>query len=120
MFRLYSSPLEILSGFDVDSCAVGYDGSKVWISQRCHLALINQSNPVNLTRRSLTYEMRLAKYAQRGFEVPVPELVRARLDPTLFERQWHKVRIINTSIYSCPSRTFTLQLQTSGNFRLKV
>lgn len=93
MCRLYSSPLEILSGFDVDSCAVGYDGSKVWISQRTHLALVSQSNPVNLTRRSLTYEMRLAKYAQRGFEVPVPGLDRGRVDPTLFERQWNKVRM---------------------------
>lgn len=91
--RLYSSPLEVLTGFDVDSCAVGFDGNQVWMAQRCHSALVNQRNPVNLTRRSPTYEMRLAKYAQRGFEVPVPELQKDRIDPALFERPWQKVRI---------------------------
>ena len=30
MLRLYSSPSEILSGFDVDACAVGYDGTQVY------------------------------------------------------------------------------------------
>lgn len=90
-YRLYSSPLEVLTGFDVDSCAIGFDGSKVWVAQRCHLALVNQRNPINLTRRSPTYEMRLAKYAQRGFEVPVPELQKDRVNPTIFERPWNKV-----------------------------
>ncbi|GMH44409.1 hypothetical protein BSKO_12361 [Bryopsis sp. KO-2023] len=91
VLRLYSSPFEVIAGFDVDSCAVGYDGKKVWTTPRCHMALVAQSNPINLTRRSPTYEMRLAKYAKRGFEVPVPGLQKARIDPTLFERSWNKV-----------------------------
>lgn len=99
IYRLYSSPLEVLTGFDVDSCAVGFDGSKVWMAQRCHSALVNQRNPINLTRRSPTYEMRLAKYAQRGFEVPVTELQRDRIDPTLFERSWNKVSLLSMATY---------------------
>ncbi|GMH44672.1 hypothetical protein BSKO_12624 [Bryopsis sp. KO-2023] len=91
ILRLYSSPFEVIAGFDVDSCAVGYDGDQVWVTPRCHLALVNQINPLNLTRRSPTYEVRLAKYARRGFEVPIPDLQRDRIDPTLFERPLHKV-----------------------------
>jgi len=91
ILRLYSSPFEVLAGFDVDSCAAGYDGKEAWVTPRCHLALVTQSNPINLSRRSPTYEMRLAKYAARGFEVPVPGLQKERIDPTLFEKPWHKV-----------------------------
>jgi hypothetical protein len=29
VLRLYKSPAEILMGFDVDACSVGYDGEKV-------------------------------------------------------------------------------------------
>lgn len=64
--------IAVLNGFDVDSCAVGYDGQTVWVAQRAHLALTTQQNPVDMTRRSPTYEMRLAKYALRGFEVTRP------------------------------------------------
>lgn len=92
VLRLYSSPCEVLSGFDVDSCSVGFDGSKVWMTPRCHLALVNQYNNVNMSRRSPTYEMRLAKYAKRGFEVAVPGLNRGRINPMLLEQPWHRVQ----------------------------
>ncbi|KAG6807191.1 hypothetical protein H0H92_008472 [Tricholoma furcatifolium] len=39
-----------------------------------------------MTRRSPSYEVRLAKYARRGFEVYVPTLERGNLDPTIYER----------------------------------
>jgi hypothetical protein len=29
VLRLYKSPAEILMGFDVDACSVGYDGERV-------------------------------------------------------------------------------------------
>eukprot|EP00854_Cymbomonas_tetramitiformis_P018187 gene18187-21666_t len=92
VLRLYSSPYEVLAGFDVDTCAVGFDGKDVWVAPRCHQALVSQILPVDMTRRSPTYEMRLAKYASRGFEVAVPALERRRVDPMLFERSWKNVR----------------------------
>ena len=61
-----------MNGFDVDSCSVGFDGDRAWVTQRAHLALVTQTNPIDMTRRSPTYEMRLAKYASRGFEVMDP------------------------------------------------
>jgi hypothetical protein len=39
VLRLYKSPAEILMGFDVDCCSVGYDGKKVWTLPRAHRAL---------------------------------------------------------------------------------
>lgn len=92
ILRLYSSPAEILMGFDVDACSVGFDGKQVYMTPRCHQALVRQMNTVDVTRRSPTYEMRLAKYADRGFEVEVPTLMRDRIDPMIFEKPWDDVR----------------------------
>lgn len=39
----------------------------------------------------LSYEVRLAKYAMRGFEVHVPNLVRKDIDPTIFERSINRI-----------------------------
>jgi hypothetical protein len=43
--------------------------------------MMRQCNVFDMTRRSPSYEVRLAKYAQRGFEVHVPNLDRERVDP---------------------------------------
>lgn len=82
ILRLYSSPYEVLAGFDVDSCCVLYDGKQVWMSPRSHSAFVSGSNRVDLLRRSPTYETRLAKYAERGFEVRLPR------DGPLFAGDW--------------------------------
>ena len=79
-------------GFDVDSCSCGFDGKQVYMTPRCHQALVRQINTVDMTRRSPTYELRLAKYADRGFEVEVPTLNRDAVDPMIFEKPWDEVR----------------------------
>ena len=81
--RLYHSPAEILAGFDVDAACVAYDGTCVLANPRSIVALMRQANTVDMTRRSSSYEARLAKYAARGFEVYVPELRRGDIDPTV-------------------------------------
>lgn len=78
-------------GFDVDGCAVGFDGKRAWVACRAHHAITSQVNTVDMTRRSPSYESRLAKYASRGFEVAVPGLQRSRIDPMIFERAWSNV-----------------------------
>ncbi len=45
--------------------------------------MMRQCNTTDVTRRSPSYEVRLSKYAKRGFEVYVPSLVRADVDPTV-------------------------------------
>ena len=49
-------------GFDIDSATAGYDGNRVWSLPRFHRAITKQYNLVDLSRRSTTYEYRLAKY----------------------------------------------------------
>ena len=92
VLRLYKSLSEILTGFDVDcSCAV-YDGSQVWLAPRAIASFVTQTNTIDLTRRSPSYENRLAKYSHRGFEVHWPLLDRSRIDPTIFERSFRGVQ----------------------------
>jgi hypothetical protein len=90
--RLYKSPAEVLIGFDVDCVGVGYDGKDVLCLPRAHRALTQRANRVDMTRRSPSYEMRLAKYARRGFDVIVPGLQRARVDPQIFEKPFDKLQ----------------------------
>ena len=78
--------------FDVDSCSVGYDGENVLMTPRAHRALTHQYNVVDMERRSPSYEMRLSKYAERGFAVVVPSLDRQKIDPQLFERRFDQLQ----------------------------
>ncbi|KAH9020874.1 hypothetical protein EDB84DRAFT_1580986 [Lactarius hengduanensis] len=86
VLRLYSSPAEALAGFDVDAPCCAYDGNRAWANPRAIVSMMRQSNTVDMTRRSPSYEVRLAKYSSRGFEVYVPGLKRAEIDPTIYER----------------------------------
>jgi hypothetical protein len=65
ILRGYKTPSEVLHGFDVDCCCIGYDGSKIWLSERCFFSLNNMINVVDFDRLSPTYEYRLSKYARR-------------------------------------------------------
>ncbi|KAG9049850.1 hypothetical protein FS837_008900 [Tulasnella sp. UAMH 9824] len=91
VLRIYQSPAEILAGFDVDSACVAFDGTRVLAAPRAILALMTQCNRVAMDRRSPSYEVRLAKYAARGFEIHVPDLRREDFDPTIFERALTRV-----------------------------
>lgn len=49
-----------------------YDGESVFALPRARRALTRHANVVDLGRMSTTYEVRLAKYAKRGFAVAIP------------------------------------------------
>jgi len=38
ILRIYKSPSEVLMGFDIDSCCLGYDGTTVWALPRARYA----------------------------------------------------------------------------------
>ncbi|KAF8164738.1 hypothetical protein B0H34DRAFT_686396 [Crassisporium funariophilum] len=86
VLRLYQTPAEILAGFDIDAPCCAYDGNRVWANPRAIVATMRQCNTVDMTRRSPSYEVRLAKYSGRAFEVFVPTLRREDIDPTIYER----------------------------------
>ncbi|OBT68741.1 hypothetical protein VE03_02198 [Pseudogymnoascus sp. 23342-1-I1] len=90
VLRLYDSISQIITGFDVDCACVAYDGKEVYGSPRALAAFSTQTNTIDLTRRSPSYENRLSKYSHRGFEVHWSELERSRVDPTIFERAFRK------------------------------
>lgn len=90
MLRVYKSVSEILTGFDIDAAGGAYDGSQVYVTPRALASFITQINHVDLSRRSPSYENRLSKYSHRNFEVYWPELDRARVDPTIFERSFQR------------------------------
>lgn len=88
VLRIYKSLAEILTGFDVDCSCAAYTGSQVYASPRALAAYMTQTNTIDLTRRSPSYENRLSKYSHRGFEVHWPQLDRSKIDPTIFERNF--------------------------------
>ncbi|EFR02422.1 ankyrin repeat protein [Nannizzia gypsea CBS 118893] len=90
VLRIYKSLAEVVTGFDVDCSCVAYNGKNVYAAPRAIAALITQTNQIDLTRRSPSYENRLSKYSHRGFEVFWPQLDRSRIDPTIFERSFKR------------------------------
>ncbi|PYI05666.1 ankyrin repeat protein [Aspergillus sclerotiicarbonarius CBS 121057] len=91
VLRIYKSVAEILTGFDVDCACAAFDGKQVFASPRALASYITQINPIDLSRRSPSYENRLSKYSHRGFEIFWPELDRSQVDPTIFERSFTRV-----------------------------
>lgn len=74
VLRLYNSVSEILHGFDLGSSAVGFDGSNVYFTSLSKFCFENMVNIIDCTRRSTTYENRLIKYFNVGFNIIVPNL----------------------------------------------
>lgn len=87
ILRLYQSVSEVLTGFDVDSSCVVFDGLQVWTTPRGLAAFATQVNNIDLSRRSPSYEMRLAKYRRWGFEIYWSGLDRSRVNPRILYEQ---------------------------------
>ncbi len=69
ILRLYDTLAQVLVGFDVDCCCIGYNGKNLITTTRGLNALKYRVNVANLKRRSPSYENRLIKYSFRGFDV---------------------------------------------------
>ncbi|KAG7349833.1 BTB/POZ domain containing protein [Nitzschia inconspicua] len=83
VLRIYSSPTEVLIGFDVDCCCCCYDGKNVWATRRYINALtsgVNVLNPLHSWPNKASYEVRLGKYAFRGFAIAIPGVDHSRID----------------------------------------
>ncbi|KAK0455652.1 uncharacterized protein EV420DRAFT_1692258 [Desarmillaria tabescens] len=68
VLRLYSSPSEILTGFDIDAPCCAYDGEHVWANPWAIIAMIHD------------------------FEVYVPTLRHEDIDPTIFEHSIARIQ----------------------------
>jgi hypothetical protein len=78
--RLYDSKADVLNGFDIDCCCLGFDGQDALITKRAAIAIASKVNTINLEIRGEAYENRLIKYAERGFGIGVPRLRQLNLD----------------------------------------
>lgn len=72
VLRLYNTKSEILHGFDLGSSSVGFDGEKVYLTTLSKFCYENMVNIYDGTRRSTTYELRLIKYFEKGFDIILP------------------------------------------------
>jgi hypothetical protein len=93
ILRLYRSASEILHGFDVDCCSVGYDGKDLWITDRALYALVNKSNTVNFDRMSPSYLDRLVKYGTRGFAIAIPNFSKASVNYKEIENKYLEYKV---------------------------
>ena len=74
ILRRYSTLGEVIHGFDLGSSAVLWDGERVLTTALGKIAFENGANVLNLSARRNSYESRLARYFDRGFDLVLPGL----------------------------------------------
>lgn len=95
VLKLLSSPTEALLNFDLDVCAVGFDGSRVLMLPRCARAIETGYSVFtmdliwghHLSDRRETQESRIFKYADRGFGLRILPSYAKSLEEDDLERQ---------------------------------
>jgi hypothetical protein len=75
ILRLYNSIAQVISGFDIDSCCVAYNGKNLFAMPRFVRSIIFEYNLTDPERQSQNYSQRLYKYANRGFDIAMPGFV---------------------------------------------
>lgn len=80
--RLYPSAASVVGGFDLGSCAVMLHNyfERVSCTHLGAWSIALGVNIVDVSRRSASYEQRLAKYCHRGYRVVLPGLETARVE----------------------------------------
>lgn len=98
VLKLVSSPTDALLNFDLDVCAVGFDGSRVLMLPRCARAIETGYSVFtmdliwghHLSDRRETQESRVFKYADRGFGLRILPSYAKSLEEDDLERQSYK------------------------------
>ncbi len=85
ILRLYNTISEILHGFDLGSCAVGFDGTTVFLTTLGKFCYEHMCNIVDVSKKSESYEARLEKYFSRGFNIILSKLNTDILKRTYFK-----------------------------------
>ena len=91
ILTLYRTPLEIILNFDIDCCCVLYDFqmASVGCLPRFRRSLDARCNIADTNMRSPNYEMRLEKYAARGFAIAVPGLRVERVNKDIYTEEYY-------------------------------
>lgn len=80
ILREYSHPSQILYGFDIGSCAIMFDGERIWTTNKGLYCIENMVNWFEPDRSSPTYATRLSKYHMRGFMLQFPSINEVRIN----------------------------------------
>jgi hypothetical protein len=91
ILRLYSTASEILHGFDLGSSATGFDGTNVFFTSLSKFCYENMVNIFDGSRRSTTYEVRLIKYFDKGFNIVLPNFDITKLTTDYFKYNLNEV-----------------------------
>jgi len=105
---------QILCGFDIDPCAVAFDGERVWAIPRAERAIRSNVIMVDPERQSTTALKRYRKYCyERGFLLAlpgVPEKTYARL-------RVRQSMTVSNFISNDPTRSMVARLISGGRVR---
>ena len=74
ILRIYANPCQILSGFDIDASAIGFNAFGIYALPRFIRSIKHQYILLDPDRESSSYTYRLIKYSIRGFRIAVPQL----------------------------------------------
>jgi hypothetical protein len=101
ILRLYNSIIQVISGFDIDSCCVAYDGIHVYGMPRYVRSVIYGYNFTDPDRQSLTYSSRLIKYQKRRFAIALPGYNADRVNLRMMAKQFltNRSYILFNNIY---------------------
>ena len=104
VLRKYSTPSEIVHGFDLDSCGYILINNRVFRTMRAKYSTELKTNYFDPKRSSPTYANRLAKYNIRGFDIWLPYLESIVFNEEYFKNlsadiyEKYKQRIIEVEI----------------------
>ncbi|MCJ1225640.1 hypothetical protein MMC12_002289 [Toensbergia leucococca] len=103
IFKMLTSPIQALLNFDLDACALGFDGKRVLMLPRCSRALeVGYSTfTMNLGDRRSTLEARFFKYADRGFGLRILPSYTRSLEDKVFQKARHVFGVDLTSQELC-------------------
>lgn len=127
ILRLYSTISEVLHGFDVDCCSIGYDGENIWCTKRAWFALQYGMNSFSFEYLSPSYEYRLAKYGMRGMAVYVNEFNVNKVDHDMLRKRFEQTLRRNphtgmtfTKYKEIPMRTMGLDILVYLDYQANI
>ena len=98
ILRLYHSKEQVLCGFDIGPCCIGYDGKEVYTIQRGLDSLEKRENLILVWFQSESMSYRTFKYRLRGFTPVFPGLKEEHISTILKNK--HKTNTLSRIILS--------------------
>ena len=83
--RIYPNISSIIGGFDLSVCMVAYDGNELYATPLGAWALKNHTVVIDTKRRSTSFEYRICKYYDYGFNILFPGLTQKIFDDHILQ-----------------------------------